>query len=79
MIAEKTKAVAQTTAHKTEILKQTYYSRQRLSSLKLKQEIGEVLFYLEFLIEPELRCIGLGIIEKMLRNYVDLRISRGNL
>ncbi len=80
MIVEKGTAahLSQQAADQTKLLKESYLNSASLSS-NLKREIGELLFCLEFPVGQELCCIGWGIFEKMLRQYVDLRISGGNL
>jgi hypothetical protein len=43
-----------------------------VSSRNLKQEIGELLFSLEFPLGQELHQVGWGLFERLLRRYVDL-------
>lgn len=80
MIVEKGTAahLSQQTAEKTDLHK-TSYKKAATLSINLKQEIGELLFCLQFPVEQRFSWIGWGIFEKMLRQYVDLRISGGNL
>lgn len=74
---QKTRTAAnlgQKAAAQTKLLTKSYLNSKILSS-QLKQEIGEILLRLEFLQEPALQYIGLGLFEEMLRQYIDARFS----
>lgn len=56
-------------------LRSTSYLRTTsMSRANLKEQIGELLFCLEFPVGKELSRIGWGLFERQLRQYVDLRL-----
>ncbi len=67
--------LGQQAAAQNQLLKESYLKKAPMST-KLKLEIGELLFCLEFPIGQRMRSNGWRLLEKMLRSYVDLQIMR---
>ena len=74
MIPEKEIAVAGTTAKENNLQSRPYQKSAPLSSTNLKHEIGTLLLGLQFPVGQPLSRIGWQLFERLLRQYVDLRV-----
>ena len=72
MIVKKTKAVAPTTAPNTVLLKTSYLKTTPVST-DLKQQLGELLFCLEFTLDRDLYGLGCKVFENMLNTYYEVK------
>jgi hypothetical protein len=80
MRVKKRKAVtsAKATAQNCNRQNELYRTFEPKSSRKLKQEVGELLFCLEFPVGWQLRQFGWGLLERLLCRYIDsTRLSQG--
>jgi len=73
MVAKRRKAAAPTTAPKNNQPNKDYSISNEQSSEKLKEQLGEVLFYLQTPLGRKQRTVYWNIFENMLREYSGLR------
>ena len=76
MIPKSKRAVAPTTTRKKSQPEEPYTIATRLSSARLKDQLGTLLLHLQGPLRPDERQTCWRVFEAALRRYIDLKVRR---
>lgn len=74
MLAQKERAAG--AAPGQQVQAQVYKQSEAVSNQSLREQIGELLFSLEFPVSREVSELGWRLFERLLRRYISLRIAQ---